>query len=215
MYVGSFSNDYQTAINRDTMQYPKYTVTGTGNALLSNRISYFYNLHGPSITIDTACSSSLVCLHLGNQSLQTQESDICIVAGSALHFDPSIFVSMTDLGMLATDGVSRAFDAAGSGYARGEGVCAVILKRQSLAEADGDTIRAVIRGTSSNHDGLKEGITLPNGKAQEALILQTYKEAGLSTADTYYFEVSCSEQTSQQNTDDAGSWYWNKSGRST
>ncbi|KAL3426470.1 beta-ketoacyl synthase domain-containing protein [Phlyctema vagabunda] len=189
VFCGSFSNDYHDMSNRDVMQYPKYLVTGTGNALLSNRISYFYDLHGPSMTIDTACSSSLICLHLGSQSLQNQESDISIVAGSALHFDPSIFVSMTDLGMLATDGISRAFDAAGSGYARGEGVCAVILKRQSLAEANGDKIRAVIRATCSNHDGTKEGITVPNGTVQEALILETYKQAGISTADTCYFEA--------------------------
>ena len=189
VFCGSFTNDYNAMMSKDLAQYPKYAVTGTGNAILSNRISYFYDLHGPSLTVDTACSSSLVCLHLGNKSLQDNESDISIVAGSSLHFDPNIFITMTDLGMLSSDGRCRSFDADGSGYVRGEGVCAVILKRKSRAEHDRDMIRSVIRGTGTNHDGSKDGITLPNEKAQAQLIRNTYKKAGLMTADTDYFEV--------------------------
>lgn len=176
-------------MSKDLAQYPKYAATGTGNAILSNRVSYFYDLHGPSLTVDTACSSSLVCLHLGNKSLQDHESDISIVTGSSLHFDPNVFITMTDLGMLSSDGRCRAFDADSSGYVRGEGVCAVILKRRSRAESDQDTIRSVIRGTGSNHDGSKDGLTLPNVKAQAQLISNTYKKAGLMTIDTDYFEV--------------------------
>ena len=174
---------------KDLTSYPKYTVTGTGNSILANRISYFYNLHGPSMTVDTACSSSLVCLHMGNQSLRSNEADISIVVGSALHFDPNIFITMTDLGMLSTDGRCRAFDASGSGYVRGEGVCAAVLKRKSQAQLDGDPIRAIVRGTAVNHDGKKQGITLPSSEAQEELIRRTYKNAGLNPADTQYFEA--------------------------
>ena len=174
---------------KDLQSYPKYTVTGTGNSILANRISYFYNLHGPSATIDTACSSSLVCFHMGNQSIRNKESDLSIVVGSALHFDPNIFITMTDLGMLSTDGRCRAFDASGHGYVRGEGVCAAILKRQSQAESDGDTIRAVVRGTAVNHDGRKQGITLPSSEAQEELIRRTYKIADVDPAHTQYFEA--------------------------
>ncbi|KAL8720894.1 MAG: hypothetical protein Q9225_002312 [Loekoesia sp. 1 TL-2023] len=173
----------------DLSQYPKYAVTGNGTAILSNRISYYYNLHGPSLTVDTACSSSLVCFHLGNKSIQDGESEISIVAGSALHFDPNIFVTMTDFGMLSSDGRCRTFDASGSGYVRGEGIAAIILKRKSRAEAAGDSIRSVICATGSNHNGLKDGLMLPNGKAQAQLLRQTYKKAGLSTADTDYFEA--------------------------
>ena len=174
---------------KDLESYPKYTVTGTGNSILANRISYFYDLHGPSATIDTACSSSLVCFHIGNQSLRNYESDLSIVVGSALHFDPNIFITMTDLGMLSTDGRCRAFDASGRGYVRGEGVCAAVLKRKSQAEFDGNSIRAVVRGTGVNHDGTKQGITLPSPEAQEALIRRTYRTAGLDPADTQYFEA--------------------------
>ena len=171
---------------KDLQAYPKYTVTGTGNSILANRISYFYNLHGPSATIDTACSSSLVCFHMGNQSIRNNESDISIVVGSALHFDPNIFITMTDLGMLSSDGRCRAFDASGSGYVRGEGVCAAILKRKSRADCDGDSIRAIVRGTAANHDGRKQGITLPSAEAQEELIRRTYRAARVNPADTQY-----------------------------
>lgn len=189
VFCGCFTNDYNAMTTKDLESYPKYTVTGTGNSILANRISYFYNLHGASATIDTACSSSLVCFHMGNQSLRNRESDISIVVGSALHFDPNIFITMTDLGMLSVDGRSRAFDASGKGYARGEGVCAAILKRKSQAELSGDTIRALVRGSLTNHDGRKQGITLPSSEAQEELISKTYSNAGLDPADTQYFEA--------------------------
>ncbi|KAL8701333.1 MAG: hypothetical protein Q9224_000549, partial [Gallowayella concinna] len=189
VFCGCFTNDYNAMTTKDLSTYPKYTVTGTGNSILANRISYFYNLHGPSATVDTACSSSLVCFHMGNQSIRNQESDISIVVGSALHFDPNIFITMTDLGMLSTDGRCRAFDASGRGYVRGEGVCAAILKRKGRAELDGDTIRAVVRGTAVNHDGKKQGITLPSSESQEELIRRTYSLAQIDPADTQYFEA--------------------------
>ncbi|CAI7643289.1 unnamed protein product [Penicillium glandicola] len=189
VFCGSFTNDYNSTITKDLEYYPKYTITGTGNSILSNRISYFYNLHGASATIDTACSSSLVCFHLGNQTLQAGEASMSIILGSALHFDPNIFITMTDLGMLSTDGRCRAFDADGSGYVRGEGICAIILKQKSQAELDGDFIRAIVRGTGVNHDGTKQGITLPSSESQEALIRQVYRTAKLDPRDTSYFEA--------------------------
>lgn len=189
VFVGSFSNDYNTMVCQDAGVYPKYTIIGGGNSIMSNRISYFFDLHGPSMTIDTACSSSLVCFHMGNQSLQHGDADISIVCGSALNFDPNIWITMSDLGMLASDGRSRAFDAERSGFARGEGVVAMVLKRRSDAEAAGDSVRAVVRGTSTNHDGSKAGLTVPNGDAQAALIKQTYAEAGIDPSATDYFEA--------------------------
>lgn len=189
MYCGSFTNDYREMLNKDLGYYPKYMATGVGNSILANRISYFYDLHGASVTIDTACSSSLVSFHMGNRSIQDGDADISIVVGSSLHFDPNMFVTMTDLGFLSTDGRCRAFDASGKGYVRGEGICAVVLKQKSRAELHGNKIRSVIRGSDVNHDGAKDGITMPNSKAQEHLIRKTYKNAGLSTNDTQYFEA--------------------------
>ncbi|KAJ6784017.1 hypothetical protein PWT90_00304 [Aphanocladium album] len=190
VFAGSFTYDYQSMTNRDLAHYPKYTVTGTdANAILANRISYVFDLHGPSVQVDTACSSSLTAFHLGVQSLQTGESDMAIICGTALHFDPTIFITMAEFGMLSTDGRCRHFDASGSGYVRGDGVCAVVLKRQRAAELSGDRIRAVIRGTGTNHDGIKEGMTLPNNKAQASLVRSIYAKAGLDPRDTGYFEA--------------------------
>ncbi|GCB21870.1 polyketide synthase-nonribosomal peptide synthetase [Aspergillus awamori] len=186
---GSFTNDYNAMLTKDLEHYPSYTVTGTGNAILSNRVSYVFNLQGMSLTIDTACSSSLVAFHLGAQSVQSGDCDTSIIVGSALHFDPNIFITMTDLGMLSEEGRSRAFAAGVKGYARGDGVCAVILRGQRQAELHGDDIRAVVRATGSNHDGTKQGITLPSAAGQEELIWKTYRSAGLDPADTTYVEA--------------------------
>lgn len=112
-----------------------------------------------------------------------------IVVGSALHFDPNMFVTMADFGMLSPDGRSRSFDANGKGYARGEGICVVILKRLHDAEESNDRIHAVVRATGANHDGTKNGITLSNPVAQEALMRDVYRRAGTSTKDTVYFEA--------------------------
>ncbi|PYI10942.1 lovastatin nonaketide synthase [Aspergillus sclerotiicarbonarius CBS 121057] len=186
---GSFTNDYNAMLSKDLEYYPSYTVTGTGNAILSNRVSYVFNLQGMSLTIDTACSSSLVAFHLGAQSIQSGDCDTSIIVGSALHFDPNIFITMTDLGMLSEEGRSRAFAAGVKGYARGDGVCAVILRGQRQAELHGDEIRAIVRATGSNHDGTKQGITLPSSDGQEELIRKTYRSAGLDPVDTTYVEA--------------------------
>lgn len=100
-----------------------------------------------------------------------------------------MFVTMADFSMLSPDGRSRSFDANGKGYARGEGICVVVLKRLHDAEENNDRIHAVVRASGANHDGTKNGITLPNPVAQEALIRDVYKRANISTEDTAYFEA--------------------------
>lgn len=191
VFCGSYTtaNDYHSMQGKDLEMYPKYAITGTGNAILSNRISYFYNLHGPSMTVDTACSSSLVSLHLGSQSLINGEADMAIVLGSSLHFVPNVYQTMSDMGFVSPDGRCRTFDAQGSGYARGEGICAIVLKKYGDAMQNGDLIRAIVRGTGVNHDGKTDGITRPSADAQEALIRETYHAAGLNPDETQYFEV--------------------------
>lgn len=154
----------------------------------ANRVSYFFNLKGPSIVVDTACSSSLVAFHLAHQSIITGESDYAIVLGSALYFDPTTAIVLSDMGFLSSDGRCRSFDADGSGYVRGEGICAVVIKRQSDAVRDGNRIRCVVRATGSNHDGTKKGITVPSSEAQEEMIRRTYQLANLDPDDTHFFE---------------------------
>ncbi|KAE8212552.1 hypothetical protein CF327_g3816 [Tilletia walkeri] len=189
VFEGSFTNDYSVLMHKDLESYAKYAATGTANSILSNRISYTFDMHGPSMTIDTACSSALIGFHLGCESLRNGESEMSIIVGSALHFDPNMYITTTDLGMLSTDGRCRAFDAKGSGYVRGEGVCAIVVKRMQDAIDHGDPIRSIVRASGSNHDGKKAGITMPNSYAQEALIRSTYARAGLDPNDTTYFEA--------------------------
>ncbi|KAJ5272907.1 polyketide synthase [Penicillium angulare] len=188
-YVGCFTRDYHEMLMRDAETAPMYSITGTGFSLLSNRISWFYDFRGPSMTLDTACSSSLVGLHLACQSLRAGESKVAVVCGANLLLSPDLSLWLSNLHMTSKDGLSRSFAEGVTGYGRGEGIASVILKPLSDALRDGDTIRSVIRGTGVNQDGHTTGITLPNSDAQMNLIKSTYQAAGLDFADTSYFEA--------------------------
>ncbi|OBR04783.1 Beta-ketoacyl synthase domain-containing protein [Colletotrichum higginsianum IMI 349063] len=188
-FVGCFTRDYSDMLACDREDLPLYHGTGTGSAIMSNRISWFFNMKGPSISLDTACSSSMAALHLGCQSLRTGETTMSVVGGTNLMLLPDIMGAMTRLHFLSPDGKCQSFDHKGNGYARGEGAGFCILKPLHLALKDGDVIRGVIRNTAVNQDGHTPGITLPAADAQEALIRRIYAEAGLSLADTTYVEA--------------------------
>lgn len=191
-YVGCFTRDYHEMLYRDIESAPMYTGTGTGFSLFSNRISWFYDLRGPSMTLDTACSSSLVGLHLACRGLQSGESKMAVVCGANVILSPDIALTLSNLHMLSTDGLSRSFAEGTTGYGRGEGISSLILKRVDDALRDGDTIRAVVRGSGVNQDGHTKGITLPNSEAQSDLINTVYSSAGLNSSDTGYFEAHVS-----------------------
>jgi acyl transferase domain-containing protein len=179
VYVGVMFNDYACMLLRDFQDIPTYYATGTGQSILSNRISYFFNWHGPSVTIDTACSSSLVAVHMAVQALRAGDSRMAVACGSNLILDPMNFVIESKLKMLSPDGRSRMWDQEANGYARGEGVATLVLKTLSAALEDGDHIECIIRETALNQDGQSAGITMPSPSAQEALIRSTYAKAGL------------------------------------
>ncbi|RHZ54247.1 uncharacterized protein CDV56_107115 [Aspergillus thermomutatus] len=188
-YIGCFTRDYSDMLACDRENLPLYHGTGTGSAIMSNRISWYFDLKGPSISLDTACSSSLVALHLGCQSLRTGESEMSIVGGTNLILLPDIMSAMSALHFLSPDGKCQSFDYKANGYSRGEGAAVVILKPLHLELRDNDVIRAVIRGTAVNQDGNTPGITLASATAQEALIRETYANAGLDFKDTAYVEA--------------------------
>ncbi|KAL2872619.1 type I polyketide synthase [Aspergillus lucknowensis] len=188
-YIGSFTSDWREALTRDAEAAPMYTLTGVGSEFLSNRVSWFFNMKGPSLTLNTACSSSLVAFHLACQSLRTRESSMAIAGGVSVHLNPDFFMYLSNLGFLGQDGRSKTFDASGDGYGRGEGCGVIVLKRVEDAIRDGDNIRAIVRGTGVNQDGKTKGITLPNAVAQAELIKATYQSAGLDMGDTQYFEA--------------------------
>ncbi|KAI0199478.1 beta-ketoacyl synthase domain-containing protein [Astrocystis sublimbata] len=179
VYVGMMYGDYESLQYRDLQNIPTYHGTGTARSIVSNRISYFFDWHGPSLTLDTACSSSLVALHQAVQALRSGEVDAAVAAGTNLLLGPEPYIYESKLQMLSPDGQSRMWDESANGYARGDGVACLILKTLSQALADGDNIEAVIRESGVNQDGRSRGITMPTVKAQVALIRETYARAGL------------------------------------
>ncbi|KAI3539427.1 hypothetical protein CSPX01_08873 [Colletotrichum filicis] len=188
-YIGSSTSDYRDMVTRDFANWPKYYILGNCEEMVSNRISHFLDIHGPSATIQTACSSSLVATHLACQSLHSGESEMAIAGGVGLTLTPDGNIQLANLTFLNPEGHSRSFDADAGGYGRGEGAGALILKRLDKALADGDPIRAVIRATGANSDGWTQGVTLPSGEAQAALIKYVYESNGLDYSATQYVEA--------------------------
>lgn len=193
IYVGLMAADYNDLLNRDTSDYPPYIAAGTARSMISNRVSYFFDWRGPSMTIDTACSSSLVAVHQAVQALRSGDATVAVAAGANLLLGPEQFIAGSNMKMLSPDGRSRMWDSKANGYARGDGIAAVVLKTLSAALADGDDIECVIVETGLNQDGRTQGLTVPNATAQAALIKSTYKKAGLDlckSADRpQYFEA--------------------------
>ncbi|KAI1102916.1 putative polyketide synthase [Jackrogersella minutella] len=188
-YVGCFSRDYNEMLTHDPETSPVYVSTGNGAAILSNRVSYFFDLKGPSLTVDTACSSSLVALHLACQSLRNGESKAAIVGGTNLIFNPDVMIAMSNVHFLGADAKCHTYDASANGYSRGEGIAAIFIKPLEDAIRDNDNIRAVIRGTACNQDGRTAGIMLPSREAQESLIRSAYKNAKCDPAVVGYIEA--------------------------
>ncbi|VBB71893.1 Putative dual specificity polyketide synthase/Non ribosomal peptide synthase [Podospora comata] len=180
VYVGQLNGDYYDVVLRNVESAPQYTATGTARSIMSNRVSYFFDWNGPSVTIDTACSSSLVALHLAVQALRVGESKIAVAAGVNLLLGPEQFIFESNLGMLSPNGRCAMWDANADGYARGDGVAAVLLKPLSAALRDGDHIECIIRQTGVNQDGRTTGITMPSATSQADLIRSTYAACGLN-----------------------------------
>ncbi|KAH0198454.1 ketoacyl-synt-domain-containing protein, partial [Aureobasidium melanogenum] len=187
-FVGCFTNDMRSMTCRDPEYGVPYEMTGSDMTILSNRINYVFDLKGPSMTVDTACSSSLYALHLACQSLISAESDAAVVAGSNVINDIGQHIASVRLGVLSPTSTCHTFDERANGFGRGEGVCAIYIKKLSGAIANNDPIRAVIRATAVNSNGKSQGINHPSSKDQEAVIREAYGKANLGYEDTGWFE---------------------------
>ncbi|PGH17660.1 hypothetical protein AJ79_01022 [Helicocarpus griseus UAMH5409] len=187
-YVGCMTNDYEMLSLHDIYDVGHTAASATSEAMIANRVSWFFGCRGPSLTLDTACSSSLYALHLACQSLRLKETEMGLVAGVNLIIVPNTMHQLSAMHMLSSEGISHTFDSRANGYGRGEGIGCLIVKRLSDALRDGDTIRAVIRGTGANADGKTPSVTQPSSLAQADLINRTYEMAGLSQESTQYFE---------------------------
>lgn len=189
VFVGISSFDYCIDRFGDPDSLDIYATTGSAHSIAANRLSYFYDLRGPSVAIDTACSSSLVAVHTACRSLLAGESDLALAGGVNLILSPEITVSFSKAGIMAPDGRCKTFDAAADGYARGEGCAMVFLKRLSEAIRDDDPILAVICGSAANHDGRSNGLTAPSGPSQEAVLIRALEAARLHPHEIDYVEA--------------------------
>lgn len=190
VFVGGAASDYRLGNLRDADYTPMFDATGNHQSILSNRISYYFDLRGPSFTVDTACSSSLYALHQAVQSIRSGESEQAIVAACHINLLPDDFVSMSMSRLFSEEGKTYAFDhRAKSGFARGEGAGCLVLKPLDQALRDNDRVRAVIVNTGVNQDGRTVGLSSPNGEAQERLMREVYANANISPEDTGFVEA--------------------------
>jgi len=186
VFVGISVNEYlELALSNIDV----YTATGNVSSVAAGRLAHKFGFQGPAIAIDTACSSSLVAVHLASASLRSGECDLALVGGVVLMLSPASIVAMSKLGALSADGRCKTFDATADGYGRSEGCGIAVLKRLRDAVADGDNILAVVRGSAVNQDGPSSGLTVPNGRAQQAVIRAALQNAKVEPEDISYIEA--------------------------
>ncbi|WP_316528011.1 polyketide synthase [Kitasatospora brasiliensis] len=169
-------------------QITPHTATGMHDGIIANRVSYVLGLQGPSMAIDAACAGSLVSVHVGCQSIQLGESDLVLAGGVNLSFVSDYYTAMERMGALAPDGRCKSFDARADGYVRGEGAGVVVLAPLSVALERDLPVYCLIKGSSSQNDGLSNGMTAPNPQAQEKMLRTAYRRAGIAPHLVDYIE---------------------------
>ena len=158
-------------------------------ASIANRVSYFFNFQGPSMALDTMCSSSITAVHLACDSIRKGECVMAVAGGVNVTIHPDKYLYLSEHRFTSSDGRCRSFGEGGDGYVPGEGVGAVLLKPLKQAEADGDYIYGVIRGSSINHGGKSSGYSVPSPAAQRSLIAETLEKSGIDARTISYIEA--------------------------
>jgi polyketide synthase PksM/rhizoxin synthesis polyketide synthase/nonribosomal peptide synthetase RhiB len=189
VFVGTVAGDYDSLLRQAGRLPDAQRFMGNAASMLAARIAYRLDLHGPCLSVDTACSSSLVALHLACESLLRGESDMALVGGVAVLTTPDFYLAASNAGMLSPTGRCHTLDASADGFVPGEAVAAIVLKRRTDAERDGDTIHALVKGAATNQDGASNGITAPNGSAQTALERVVYDRFQIDPATIGYVEL--------------------------
>ena len=186
VYAGVASSEY-----RDLMRSGDYGIgyLSTAASMAVGRVAYQFGFEGPTMPVELNCASSLIAVHQAVTGLRLGEVDLALVGGANAVLSAGITREMADLQLLSPDGRCKSFDAGADGFVRGEGCGMVVLKRLSEAEADGDRIWAVIRGSAFNQNGATAGATVPNGPAQERLIERALAQAGVAPAEVDYLEA--------------------------
>ncbi len=192
VFLGVSTNDYlymKIKLIPGMESFNAYSGLGNANSLTANRISYTYDLKGPSMAVDTACSSSLTAFHLAVKAIRNGECTQAIAGGVNALLSPGPTITLSQFGMMSPVGRCKTFDASADGYVRAEGCGMVMLKRRSAALRDGDPILATVIASAAGQDGKSNGITSPDGPAQYRLISRTLTEAGISPETISFVEA--------------------------
>ncbi|MDG4865327.1 type I polyketide synthase, partial [Streptomyces sp. T-3] len=189
VFMGVGSDDYGRQMLEDLPSIEAWSGIGASLCAVANRVSYALDLRGPSLIVDTACSSSLAALHLACQSLRGEECGVALAGGVQLVAGPGLSLVLGAAGATSPDGRSKSFDASADGYGRGEGVGVLVLKRLSDALRDGDPVRAVVRGSALRQDGRTNGIMAPSGPAQEQVVREALRQAGVDPLTVGFVEA--------------------------
>ena len=187
VYIGAARSEYNQNFTLESLD--GHGGTGTATSIMSGRIAYALGLHGPAITLDTACSASLVAIHLACAAIRAGDCDLALAGGVQALISPAIFVEFSRLRGLARDGRCKSFAAGADGAGWSEGVGLLVLKRLSHARRDGDRIVALVRGSASNQDGRSQGMTAPNGPAQQRVVRRALQASGLQPGAIDYVEA--------------------------
>lgn len=189
VYMGSTNNDYGMLIGADSAEMHPYALTGISSAVVANRISYALDFRGPSINVDTACSSSLVAVNQAMKDLRTGSADVALAGGVNILAAPHASTAFSELGVTSPTSAIHAFSDDADGIVRADAAGVLVLKRLEDAEADGDDILAVLKGSAVNSDGHSNGLTAPNPEAQEDVLRRAYADAGVNPQDVDYIEA--------------------------
>ncbi|MGX4256847.1 SDR family NAD(P)-dependent oxidoreductase [Bacillus sp. YH3-2-B2] len=189
VFAGVTWNEYSLIAHEEGFLKDQYKGPGSLYWGIPNRVSYFLDLHGPSIAVDTACSSSLVAVHQACQAIMSGDCEMALAGGVNLSLHPQKYMFLSQSHFLSSEGKCRSFGEGGDGYVPGEGAGAVLLKPLKKAIADNDHIYGVIKGSATNHGGKTTGYTVPNPEAHRELILSAINRAAVSPADISYIEA--------------------------
>lgn len=189
VFIGTISDEFGEVQRDNTSSVNGFTNAGGAPSISANRISHAYDFRGPSLIVDTACSSSLVALHMAMKAIKDNECGVAMVGAVNTFFKSGQSVGFSRAGMLSAKAQCQTFDAEADGFVRAEGAAVVCLKKITQAQADGDPILGVVLGTGVNQDGRTQGISLPSGDAQQALLEQVYDRAEVDPASVSYVEA--------------------------
>ncbi|KAE8862946.1 hypothetical protein PTNB29_05508 [Pyrenophora teres f. teres] len=184
VFVGSGQHEYAQRLGDDEHSIQTFSGTGAAPCMAANRVSYFFDIDGPSVVADAACASSVYAADMAVRALRNGECDGAFVGSASLNLSPAGWLVLEKTGALSEHGRSYSYDTKASGFGRGEGAACLLLKRYDDAIRDGDPVQAMILSSACNHSGRSDGITMPNGLAQQKLLWAVHNAAGVDPSDT-------------------------------